>query len=93
MRLIPVFPFWLINLVMGLTKMPLRTFFWVSQVGMLAGTVVYVNAGKELAKVDSLSDVISPSLLVSFAILGLFPLAVKKLVAFYRSRSGRPATF
>ncbi len=55
LRLIPVFPFWLINLGMGLTKMPLKTFYWVSQIGMLAGTAVYVNAGKELGKIDSLS--------------------------------------
>ncbi len=53
LRLIPIFPFWAINLVMGLTRMPLRTFYWVSQLGMLAGTIVYVNAGKELAKIDA----------------------------------------
>ncbi|SPQ01638.1 conserved membrane hypothetical protein [Candidatus Sulfobium mesophilum] len=53
LRLIPIFPFWLINIVMGLTRMPLRTFYWVSQAGMLAGTIVYVNAGKELAKIES----------------------------------------
>jgi uncharacterized membrane protein YdjX (TVP38/TMEM64 family) len=77
---------------MGLTKMPLFTFYWVSQVGMLAGTVVYVNAGKELAKIDSLSGILSPSLLISFAILGLFPITVKKLVGWYRVRKGKPIT-
>jgi uncharacterized membrane protein YdjX (TVP38/TMEM64 family) len=92
MRLIPVFPFFVINLVMGLTKMPLFTFYWVSQVGMLAGTVVYVNAGKELAKIDSLSGILSPSLLISFAILGLFPITVKKLVGWYRVSKGKPIT-
>lgn len=86
LRLIPVFPFWLINLVMGLTKMPLRTFFWVSQVGMLAGTIVYVNAGKELAKIDSLSGIFSPMLILSFVILGLFPITARKLLALYRKR-------
>ena len=91
LRLVPIFPFFVINLVMGLTKMPLRTFYWVSQVGMLAGTVVYINAGKELARIDSLSGIMSPRLLLSFAILGLFPIIVKKLLTFYRSRSGRPA--
>ncbi len=86
MRLIPAIPFWLINLVMGLTKIPLRTFYWVSQVGMLAGTIVFVNAGKELAKIDSLTGILSPSLIISFVILGLFPLIVKKLMALYKSK-------
>jgi uncharacterized membrane protein YdjX (TVP38/TMEM64 family) len=86
LRLIPIFPFWLINLVMGLTKMPLRTFYWVSQVGMLAGTIVYVNAGKELAKVDSISGILSPGLILSFMLLGVFPIAAKKLVSLYKSK-------
>ncbi len=89
LRLIPVFPFWLINLVMGLTKMPLKTFYWVSQVGMLAGTVVYVNAGKELAKIDSLSGILSPGLILSFVLLGLFPIVVKKLLHLYKSKKKR----
>ena len=59
----------------------------VSQIGMLAGTVVYVNAGKELAKIDSLSGVLSPGLLFSFIILGLFPITVKKLLAFYKIKT------
>ncbi len=88
LRLIPIFPFWLINLVMGLTKMPLRTFYWVSQAGMLAGTIVYVNAGRELAKIDSLSGILSPRLILSFAILGLFPIAAKKLLSLFKSREG-----
>ncbi|MGD0283303.1 MAG: TVP38/TMEM64 family protein [Dissulfurispiraceae bacterium] len=86
LRLIPVFPFWLINLVMGLTKMPLRTFFWVSQAGMLAGTIVYVNAGKELAKINSLSGILSPGLILSFTLLGIFPIATKKLLNLYKSK-------
>jgi len=86
LRLIPVFPFWLINLVMGLTKMPLRTFYWVSQVGMLAGTVVYVNAGKELAKIDSLSGILSPGLILSLVLLGIFPIAAKKLLSLFKSK-------
>jgi uncharacterized membrane protein YdjX (TVP38/TMEM64 family) len=90
LRLIPVFPFWLINLIMGLTKMPLRTFYWVSQVGMLPGTIVYVNAGKELGKIGSTSGILSPALILSLVILGLFPLATKKLLAFYRSRKKTP---
>ncbi len=90
MRLIPAFPFFVINLVIGLTKMPLVTFYWVSQLGMLAGTIAYVNAGKELAKIDSLSGILSTSLLRSFAILGLFPIAVKKLMGWYRAKKGEP---
>jgi uncharacterized membrane protein YdjX (TVP38/TMEM64 family) len=86
LRLIPVFPFWIINLVMGLTKMPLRRFYWVSQLGMLAGTMVYINAGKELARIDSLKGIISPGLLVSFVLLGIFPIVVKRMLAFYRNR-------
>jgi len=89
LRLIPVFPFFVINLVMGLTTIPLKTFFWVSQLGMLPGTIVYVNAGKELAKIDSLAGIASPDLLISFAVLGLFPITVKKIMAFYRSRYSR----
>jgi len=88
LRLIPVFPFWLINLILGLTKMPLRTFYWVSQIGMLPGTIVYVNAGKELGKIESLSGILSPGLVLSFLLLGLFPLITKKLLALYKSKSG-----
>lgn len=84
LRLIPLLPFWLINLAMGLTKMSLIKFYWVSQLGMLPGTVVYVNAGKELAGIDSLSGILSPGLIFSFVLLGLFPLAAKKLLALYR---------
>jgi len=76
----------LINLAMGLTRMPLGTFFWVSQLGMLAGTMIFVNAGKELAKIDSLAGIFSPGLITSFVILGLFPLTAKKGLAWYRSR-------
>lgn len=86
LRLIPVFPFWLINLVMGLTRMPVRTFYWVSQVGMLPGTIVYVNAGKELGKIESVSGIRSPGLLFSFVLLGLFPIAAKKAIALYKSK-------
>ncbi len=86
LRLIPVFPFWLINLGMGLTKMPLKTFYWVSQVGMLAGTMVFVNAGKELGKIDSLSGILSPALIASFVLLGLFPIITKKLLELYKKK-------
>ncbi len=78
LRLVPLFPFFVINLVLGLTPMPTRTFYWVSQVGMLAGTAVYVNAGTQLGQINSLSGILSPGLLVSFVLLGLFPLLSKK---------------
>jgi uncharacterized membrane protein YdjX (TVP38/TMEM64 family) len=86
LRLVPIFPFFVINLLMGLTRMRLFTFYWVSQIGMLAGTLVYVNAGKELAKIDSLSGILSPGVLISFVVLGLFPITVKKLLALYKSK-------
>jgi len=81
LRLVPVFPFFMINLTMGLTTLKVRTFYWVSQIGMLAGTVVFVNAGTQLAKIDSLSGILSPALLGSFVLLGLFPLIAKKIVS------------
>jgi uncharacterized membrane protein YdjX (TVP38/TMEM64 family) len=89
LRLIPIFPFWMINLVMGVTGIRMRTFYWVSQVGMLPGTIVYVNAGKELARIESISGILSPRLIVSFAILGIFPITMKKLMAVYRKKAGK----
>ncbi len=77
-RLIPVFPFFLMNLLLGLTSMKTATYFWVSLVGMLAGTMVYVNAGVEIAKIDVHADVFSPSLVASFVAIGLAPIIVKK---------------
>jgi len=90
LRLVPVFPFWLINLTMGLTKMPMRTFYWVSQTGMLPGTLVYVNAGTELGKIESLAGIFSPALILSLVILGLFPITTKKLLTLYKSRKKGP---
>ena len=86
LRLIPVVPFFVINLVMGLTPISTWKFFFVSQVGMLAGTAVYVNAGTEIAKIDSLSGILSPALLGSFILLGIFPLIAKALVNFFKAR-------
>lgn len=89
LRLIPIFPFFLINLLMGLTRMPITSYFWVSQLGMLPATIVYVNAGSELARIDSLAGIVSPRLLISFVILGLFPITVKKLLSrLRRDRAG-----
>ena len=88
LRLIPLCPFFVINLVMGLSKMPIRTYFWVSQVGMLPGTIVYVNAGRELSRIDSLSDIMSPRLILAFALLGILPLLSKKIIGWYQSLIG-----
>lgn len=77
LRLIPVFPFFLINLLMGLTPMTVARFYLTSQVGMLPGTAVYLNAGTQLATIDSLSGIVSPTVLASFALLGLFPIIAK----------------
>jgi len=86
LRLVPVFPFFMINLLMGLTNMKTWTFYAVSQVGMLAGTAVYVNAGTQLGKIDSLAGILSPGLLGSFVLLGLFPLLAKKIVTIIGAR-------
>ena len=86
LRLVPIFPFFVINLLMGLTRLRTWTFYWVSQVGMLAGTAVYVNAGTQLAAVERLGDILSPALLLSFVLLGLFPWMAKLLVAAVQRR-------
>ena len=80
LRLVPVFPFFVINLLFGLTAMKASVFYWTSQIGMLAGTVVYVNAGTQLARLDSLSGILSPGLLGSFVLLGVFPLLARRIV-------------
>ena len=98
LRLVPLFPFFVINLAMALTPIRARTFYWVSQVGMLAGTLVYVNAGREIARIDSLAGILSPGLIASFVLLGIFPLIAKKIVATIKARKAladwpRPARF
>ena len=100
LRLIPVVPFFLINLLMGLTRMKTWTYYWVSQLGMLAGTAVYVNAGTQLAQLDSVRGILSPALLGSFVLLGIFPLLARRVVAAVQKRkvyarwaSVRPKTF
>jgi dihydrolipoamide dehydrogenase len=86
LRLVPLFPFFVINLVMGLTKIKAWTFYWVSQVGMLLGTAVYVNAGTQLAQISSLGDVVSADLIGAFVLLGIFPLIAKAVLAFLKRR-------
>lgn len=98
LRLIPLFPPSLINLGMGVTKIKATTFYWVSQIGMLAGTAVYVNAGTELAKLAPGESVVSPGLIFAFVLLGLFPWIAKGIVAFMQRRKlygpyKKPSTF
>ncbi|MBL8201553.1 MAG: FAD-dependent oxidoreductase [Chromatiales bacterium] len=86
LRLVPVFPFFVINLLMGLTSMKTRTFYWVSQLGMLLGTAAYVNAGTELARITSLRGILSPGVLLAFALLGILPLASRRIIDAVRTR-------
>jgi pyruvate/2-oxoglutarate dehydrogenase complex dihydrolipoamide dehydrogenase (E3) component/uncharacterized membrane protein YdjX (TVP38/TMEM64 family) len=86
LRLVPLVPFFVVNLLMGLTKMKTGTYYWVSQLGMLLGTVAYVNAGTQLAKIDSLKGILSPALIGSFVLLGVFPILAKKLIDAVKAR-------
>ena len=98
LRLIPAVPFFVVNVLMGLTALRTRTFYWVSQLGMLAGTLVYVNAGTQLARIDSPRGILSPGLIGAFVLLGIFPLLAKRLVDAVKARRvyarwKRPARF
>lgn len=85
LRLVPVFPFFMVNLIMGLLPISSWRYYWVSQLGMLPGTAVYVYAGTELGKIRQLADIASPSLLLAFALLGILPLISKKAIALWRT--------
>ncbi|MFW2367296.1 MAG: FAD-dependent oxidoreductase [Desulforhopalus sp.] len=98
LRLVPIFPFFLINILMGLTPIKTFTFYWVSQVGMLAGTLVFINAGTQLAAITELKGILSPGLLFSFALLGIFPLLAKKVTGWLKKKKiyaawKKPASF
>ncbi|SME89204.1 TVP38/TMEM64 family protein [Pseudobacteriovorax antillogorgiicola] len=86
LRLVPAFPFFVINLVMGITPIRTVVFFFVSQIGMLPGTIVYVNAGTQLAQIEAVRDILSIELIGSFVLLGVFPIIAKKLVGLLRPR-------
>jgi uncharacterized membrane protein YdjX (TVP38/TMEM64 family) len=90
LRLVPIFPYFIINIVMALTPIRTVTFFLVTMVGMLPATAVFVNAGTQLAHIESLRDILSPELLGSFVLLGVFPLLTRKLVHFLRRRMHKP---
>ena len=85
-RLIPLVPFFLINLLMGLTSIKTSVFYIVSQIGMLPVTAIFTYSGNQLAQIKSLGDILSPSLLFAFVLLGLFPIVAKKLIEFYKNR-------
>ncbi len=86
LRMVPAFPFFMINIIMGLMPIKAWTFFWVSQLGMLPGTAVYVYAGTQLGQIESLSGIASWPLLLAFALLGIFPLLARQLVKLIRER-------
>jgi uncharacterized membrane protein YdjX (TVP38/TMEM64 family) len=90
LRLVPAFPFFMVNLVMGLTSISTRQFYLISQLGMLPGTAVFVNAGTQLAKIDSLQSVLTPEIFASFALLGVLPLLLKKLIYFFNHKLHEP---
>ena len=90
LRMVPLFPFFVINLVMGLTRMSSLSFYWISQLGMVPGTLVFVFAGTQLAEIESVGDILSPGLLLAFTLLGLFPIAAKKLIQALRPAAESP---
>ena len=88
LRLIPLFPFFVINLLMGLTRIKTGTFFWVSQIGMLPATIVFVNAGTQISRIESTAGLLSPALIASFVALAFFPWAAKGIVAVVKRSRG-----
>lgn len=88
LRLIPIFPFFVINLVMGLTRIKTPTFFWVSQLGMLPATIVFVNAGTQISRIESTAGLLSPTLIASFVALAFFPWVAKGIVALVKRSRG-----
>ena len=86
LRLVPVFPFFAVNLLMGLTRIKTKTFYWASQLGMLAGTLVYVNVGTQLGQLTSLKGILSPMLIASFVLLAALPLIAKKIIDYLQAR-------
>ena len=92
LRMVPVFPFFIVNLLMGLTRIGVLQFYVVSQLGMLAGTFVFVFAGTQLAEIHKLGDVLSPGLMIALTLLGLFPLVAKKLIGFVAQRRERASS-
>ena len=90
LRLVPIFPFFMINSLLALTKIKTTTFYWASQLGMLVGTAVFVNAGTQLAQISSTSDILSPGLIISFVLLGIFPIIAKYALAWLKRAKAQP---
>jgi len=86
LRLVPAAPFFVVNAAMGITRMPLFKFYWVSQLGMLPLTLLYVNAGRELSRIDSPAGILSPGLMITLVLAGVFPIAAKRVLAAYRAK-------
>jgi len=89
LRLVPLFPFFMVNALLALTPIKAGTYYWTSQIGMLIGTAVYVNAGTQLAQIESTADILSPALFVSFVLLGIFPIIAKYFLNFLTQRTQR----
>lgn len=86
LRLVPVFPFFMVNIVTSVMPIAVSKFFFASQIGMLPGTMAYVNAGTQLASLKSASGILSPQIIGAFAILGILPLIIKKALNFVKAR-------
>jgi uncharacterized membrane protein YdjX (TVP38/TMEM64 family) len=84
--MVPLFPFFIINIVTALMPIKTWTFYWVSQVGMLPGTILYVFAGTQLSEIKSLSDIMSPTLIVTFIFIGIFPIIVKQVFKYLKNK-------
>ena len=93
LRLIPLFPFFAVNMVMGVTAIRLTTFYWVSQLGMLPATAVFVNAGSQISKIDSLSGILSGKLMISLALVGILPLVAKRFISLLRKKKAVTSQF
>lgn len=87
LRMVPLFPFFMINIITALMPIKTWTFYWVSQVGMLPGTILYVFAGTQLSEIKSLSDIMSPTLIVTFIFIGFFPILVKEVFKYLKNKS------
>jgi uncharacterized membrane protein YdjX (TVP38/TMEM64 family) len=87
LRIIPLFPFFVVNILMGVTSIPIKTYYWISQLGMLPAAMVYVNAGTQLAKIDSLNAILAPNLIFSFILLGIFPWLAKFIIKMFRQNT------
>jgi len=87
LRLSPIFPFFLINLTFGLTQMKWTNFYWISQLGMLPATVLFVNAGNQLSQINNLEDILTMKVIVSLSAIGLLPIVTKRIYEKYKTKN------